>query len=190
MPDAINGAALLYSALRYNERHRLQGQAAVQALARQTRGGPPAPSRLLVPSPWGARLGDDVDSSPLSGARCFMPDAAHKPASFLFAGTHIKSEWLQGQAAVQALARQTRGGPPSPPRLQVPPPWAARFADDVDMRPPAGARRFMPERDITPPLARSSAPLRGPGSCTLWVGQVRAPSDLIILWELYEDFPI
>ena len=80
---------------------------------------------------------------------------------------------VQGQAAVQALARQTRGGLPSPPRLPPVPQRAARMADEVDMRPPLGARRYAPpDRDITSPSARGSGPPRGPGTCTIWVGQV------------------
>ena len=78
----------------------------------------------------------------------------------------------QGQAAVQALARQTRGSPPSPARLPPAPQRAARPADELNMRPPPGARRYMPDRDITPPSARGSGPPRAPGTCTIWVGKV------------------
>ena len=81
----------------------------MQVLARQTSNGPPAPSRLPVPPPGGAQLGDDVDSGPLPGARCFIPDAAHKPASVSFAGTYMKSEWLAGAGSCTGTGKADQG---------------------------------------------------------------------------------
>ncbi|CAL5218711.1 g423 [Coccomyxa viridis] len=98
------------------------------------------------------------------------------------------STLAQGQAAVQALARQTRGGPPSPPRLPSGPQRAARLGDDPDMRPQPGTRRYMPERDITPPSSRGSGPSRGPGTCTIWVGQVCRDVNKAALLRAFEEY--
>lgn len=86
---------------------------------------------------------------------------------------------VQGQAAVQALARQARAGPQgSPPRLPGPPRRGGSLprGDELDVRPPR--RRFMPQHDVSAPVGRGPPPPRIGGSCTLWVGQVEHASGI------------